>query len=49
MSSRATDGIERMVMRERAMREWLTRAVEAADRWPPLIAEAYAFVDSITP
>ena len=43
------DGIERMVMRERPMKEWLTVPIEAADRWSPLIAEAHAFVDSITP
>ncbi|GAA1977979.1 hypothetical protein [Microbacterium pumilum] len=42
-------GIERMVMRERAMREWLTVPVETSDRWHPLIGEAHAFVDSITP
>ena len=43
------DGMQRMVMRERAMREWLTVPADAAERWAPLIAEAYAFVDEITP
>jgi hypothetical protein len=42
-------GMQRMVMRERAMREWLTVPADAADRWAPLVAEAYAFVDEITP
>lgn len=43
------DGMERMVMRERAMREWMLVPPEAADRWGPLLAEAFAFVDAITP
>ena len=42
-------GIARMVMRERAMREWVTVPIEAADRWQPLVDEAHAFVDAITP
>jgi hypothetical protein len=42
-------GIGRMVMRERAMREWLTVPADQSERWGPLVAEAYAFVDSITP
>ena len=42
-------GMQRMVMRERAMREWLTVPADAAERWAPLIAEAYVFVDEITP
>ena len=42
-------GMQRMVMRERAMREWLTVPADAAERWAPLVAEAYAFVDEITP
>ena len=42
-------GIARMVMRERAMREWLTVPAEESERWAPLVAEAYAFVDEITP
>ena len=43
------DGMQRMVMRERPMREWLTVPVHAAERWPGLVDEAYAFVDDITP
>ena len=42
-------GMQRMAMRERAMREWLTVPTDAADRWRPLVADAYAFVDRITP
>jgi hypothetical protein len=42
-------GIARMVMRERAMREWVTVPVQAAERWQLLVAEAHAFVDAITP
>ncbi|KRB37087.1 hypothetical protein [Microbacterium sp. Root180] len=44
-----TAGMERMVMRERAMREWMLVPASAGDRWDPLLAEAFAFVDSITP
>ena len=40
---------ERMVMREREMREWLTVERGEHDQWAPLIAEAYAYVDAITP
>ena len=43
------DGMQRMVMRERAMREWLTVPADAAERWAPLVAEAFIFVDEITP
>ena len=43
------DGIARMVMRERPMREWATVPTDAENRWPALVGEAYAFVDSITP
>ncbi|GAB2849270.1 hypothetical protein GCM10027024_26170 [Microbacterium insulae] len=43
------DGMERMVMRERAMKEWMLVPPEAADRWGPLLAEGFAFVDAITP
>jgi hypothetical protein len=45
----AEDGVDRMVMRERSMREWLTVSADSPERWRPLVAEAYAFVDSITP
>jgi hypothetical protein len=43
------DGMERMVMRERAMKEWLLVPATAGGRWEPLLAEAFAYVDSITP
>ena len=43
------DGMERMVMRERAMEEWMLVPAAAAERWEPLLAEAFAFVDEITP
>jgi hypothetical protein len=42
-------GIARMVMRDRPMREWVTVSAEDSERWGPLVAEAFAFVDSITP
>ena len=41
---------ERMVMRERPMREWATVSIDAgAQRWDDLIAEAFAYLDEITP
>ncbi len=40
---------ERMVLRGRAMREWVTVGADRGDTWRPLIGEAYAFVDGITP
>lgn len=40
---------ERMVMRERAMREWVFVGPDAVDLWPDVVAEAFAFVDEITP
>lgn len=40
---------ERMVMRERPMREWLLVGADAADQWAPLTAEAFAYVDELTP
>ena len=39
---------EPAVMRGRPMREWATVGTDAADRWPPLVAEAFAHVDAIT-
>ena len=47
----AEQGIaERMVMRERPMREWATVGVDAgAERWNELIGEAFAYLDEITP
>ncbi|WP_127473702.1 hypothetical protein [Microbacterium sulfonylureivorans] len=43
------DGLERMVMRERAMKEWMLVPAGAAPRWEPLLAEAFGYVDEITP
>ncbi len=44
------DGVaERMVMRDREMREWLAVGRGEHEHWPPLIAEAFAYVDRITP
>lgn len=40
---------QRMVMRDREMREWLAVDRGEHDRWAPLIAEAYAYLDEITP
>ncbi|MET0672088.1 MAG: TfoX/Sxy family protein [Microbacterium pygmaeum] len=40
---------QRMVMREREMREWLTVDRGEHESWAPLIAEAFAYVDEITP
>ncbi len=40
---------ERMVMRGRAMREWILVDNGELDLWPDVIEEALAFVDGITP
>lgn len=40
---------ERVVMRGRPMREWVIVPATQAEHWGPLMEEAYAFVDSITP
>jgi hypothetical protein len=40
---------ERMVIRDREMREWLTVSRGAHKMWESLIAEAYAYVDEVTP
>jgi TfoX/Sxy family transcriptional regulator of competence genes len=45
----AAGSAERMVMRGREMREWATVDQARADAWAPLTAEAYAFLDEITP
>ncbi|HKT56724.1 MAG TPA: hypothetical protein VJR25_08125 [Microbacterium sp.] len=37
------------VMRGRPMREWVTLDPSRPDTWDPIVAEAHAFVDSITP
>ena len=40
----------RMVMRGREMREWVEMSPEQGEAaWEELLAEAYAYVDSITP
>ncbi|MGE3194321.1 MAG: TfoX/Sxy family protein [Microbacteriaceae bacterium] len=40
----------RMVMRGREMREWVEMSPEQGEAaWQELLAEAYAYVDSITP
>jgi hypothetical protein len=46
-----TDGrASRMVMRGRQMREWVEMPPErGASEWEGLLAEAYAYVDAITP
>ena len=40
---------ERVVMRGRAMREWVYVPTGRPERWDPLIAEAFAYLDEITP
>jgi hypothetical protein len=45
----AADVAQRMVMREREMREWLVVGRAEHEQWAPLVAEAFAYVDSITP
>lgn len=40
---------ERVVMRQREMREWITIGRAERDHWAPVVAEAYAYVDAITP
>ncbi|WP_315551724.1 hypothetical protein [Microbacterium aurum] len=39
----------RVVMRERAMKEWAYVDASHAELWEGLVAEALAFVDDITP
>lgn len=45
----ATGTAERMTMRERTMREWLFVGRDEHEHWRALIAEAFAYVDEITP
>lgn len=45
----ASGAAERMVMRDRAMREWALIEQSGADSWRRYVDEAFAFVDSITP
>jgi len=41
---------QRMVMRDRPMREWLTVDVAAgAQQWDDLVGEAFRYLDEITP
>lgn len=45
----ASGTAERMEMRGRAMREWVLVHPDRADAWGPLIGDAFAYVDDITP
>ncbi|MFT4211723.1 MAG: hypothetical protein QM626_07595 [Microbacterium sp.] len=45
----ATTPATRMLMRGREMREWLVLRQEDAGFWPDAVAEAYAYLDRITP
>lgn len=45
----ASGRAERMTMQDRAMREWVMVGTDAAELWPSVVAEAFAFVDEITP
>lgn len=40
---------QRMVIRERMLREWVIVGVEHGDLWRPIVDEAFTFVDGITP
>ncbi|WP_019181506.1 hypothetical protein [Microbacterium yannicii] len=40
---------ERMVIRNRTMREWLILGPDQPEVWSPLLAEAFAYLDEITP
>ena len=39
----------RMEMRGRPAREWLVVPTSSAEHWAPLMAEAFAYLDEITP
>jgi hypothetical protein len=39
----------RMEMRGRPAREWVVVSTSAAEHWAPLTAEAFAYVDDLTP
>ena len=40
---------ERMVIGGRTLREWVVLAPDRAELWPAVTAEAFAYVDEITP
>lgn len=41
--------VERMLMRGRPMREWVLVDATASKLWKGLTAEAYAYIDELTP
>lgn len=41
--------VERMVIRDRPMREWVFVEPADSDLWKPVMAEAFAYVDELTP
>ena len=45
----ATTTAAPMVMRERVMREWLVVPLSEAASWPDALADAFTYVDRITP
>ena len=46
----ASGSVQRMVMRDRKMREWVELDYDAGDAaWSSLLAEAHAYLDEITP
>lgn len=45
----AAGQVDRMEMRGRAMREWVLVGPERAAAWAALMADAFAYVDEITP
>jgi len=46
----AARAVERMVMRERELREWVVMPDAASDAdWVALLEDAYAYLDEITP
>lgn len=44
----ATGDADRMVIRERALREWVLVGSERGDLWWPIVDEAFAYVEGIT-
>lgn len=45
----ADGSVERMVIRDRPLREWVFADSGRSALWEPLMAEAFAYVDEITP